>query len=269
MNVKTLEGKAKEIRRTIIKTLSEKPSGHTGGSLGMTDVFTVLYYDFLKVNPKKPHSKDRDYLVLSNGHICPVLYVVMSKKGFFPEKELSTLRKTNSRLQGHPHRTVLPGLETTSGPLGSGLSQASGMALGLKRDKKNNRVVCLTSDGEHEEGNTWEAVLFAAKYKLNNLIQIIDRNKIQIDGYTEDVMPLGSLAKKYKSFDWEVIEINGNDINEVKDALKEADKEKNKPVVIIANTTPGKGVSFMENKYEWHGRVPNEEETKKALEELK
>ncbi len=269
MKKKDLTKKCKDIRIKLLKTLNKAGSGHTAGPLGMTEVFTFLYNDFLKINPKKPKDPKRDYLILSNGHICPIQYVVMSDKGFFPEKELYTLRKLNSRLQGHPHREALPGLETTSGPLGSGLSQACGIALGLKRDNKKNKVVCLTSDGEHEEGNTWEAILFAAKYDLNNLIQIIDRNNIQIDGYTEDIMPLNSLSEKYKSFNWNVIEIDGNNIKQIEKALINADKKKTKPTVIIANTVPGKGVSFMENKYEWHGKVPNDEELKKALEELK
>lgn len=264
-----LKEKAREIRIDILKSLNKAKSGHTAGPLGMVEVFTYLYFDFLKVFPKDPLNENRDYVVLSNGHICPVLYVVLAHKGFFSKDKLKTLRKLGSSLQGHPHRSALPGIETTSGPLGSGISQAAGMALGLRLDKKKNRVVCLTSDGEHQEGNSWEAILLAAKYKLNNLIVIIDRNKIQIDGYTEDVMPLSSLKKKYESFDWYAQEINGNDFEEIKAALKSALKEKNRPCVIVANTIPGKGVSFMEKKYEWHGKVPNDDELKRALEELK
>lgn len=263
-----LELKANTIRQDIVKMLHSAGSGHPGGSLGMTDIFTALYFDYLKVNPKKPKDPKRDYLVLSNGHICPVLYATMSERGFFPKSRLATLRKLGSKLQGHPHRETLPGIETTSGPLGSGLSQASGIALGLKMDKKQNKVVCLTSDGEHDEGNTWEAVLFAHKYHLNNLINIIDRNRIQISGNTEDVLPLGSLKEKYLAFGWGVIEIDGNDMHQVMHALKIAMHERHKPLAIIAHTILGKGVHFMEGKPEWHGKTPNEEELKKALEEL-
>ncbi|MFT4260945.1 MAG: transketolase [Candidatus Woesearchaeota archaeon] len=261
--------KAKEIRSDMLKMLNKAGSGHTAGPLGMVEIFTYLYFKFLKINPKKPLDKKRDYLILSNGHICPVQYTVLAHKGFFNKAKLNTLRKLGSPLQGHPHRTALPGIETTSGPLGSGISQAAGIALGLRLDKLNNKVVCITSDGEHQEGNTWEAVLFAAKYKLNNLIVIIDRNFIQIDGNTEEVLPLGSLADKYKSFNWHVQEINGNNFKEIERALNNASKIKDKPCVIVANTTPGKGVSFMENDYKWHGKTPNDEELKKALEELK
>lgn len=261
--------KAKEIRIDMLKMLNKAGSGHTAGPLGMVEIFTYLYFKFLKINPKKPLDKKRDYLILSNGHICPVQYTVLANRGFFNKAKLNTLRKLGSPLQGHPHRTALPGIETTSGPLGSGISQAAGIALGLRLDKLNNKVVCITSDGEHQEGNTWEAVLFAAKYKLNNLIVIIDRNFIQIDGNTEEVLPLGSLADKYKSFNWHVQEINGNNFKEIERALNNASKIKDKPCVIVANTTPGKGVSFMENDYKWHGKTPNDEELKKALEELK
>jgi len=263
-----LKEKANDIRIDIIRMIHEAGSGHPGGSLGMTDIFTALYFRFLKIDVKNPSAPKRDYLILSNGHICPALYATMAHRGFFDKKELMSLRKLNSRLQGHPHRESLSGLETSSGPLGSGLSQAAGLALGLKMDKKNNHVFCLGSDGEHDEGNTWEAVLFAHKNHLDNLTYIIDRNRIQIDGRTEDVMPLGSLKEKYLSFGWGVIEIDGNDMHQIIHALSKALHERNKPLVIIANTMPGKGVSFMEGKYEWHGKAPNDEETKKALEEL-
>jgi len=267
--VSLLNLQAKKIRQNIVKMIHEAKSGHTAGSLGMTDVFTALYFSFLNVNPKKPKDPDRDYLILSNGHICPVLYATLAARGFFKEQELFTLRKFESRLQGHPHRESLPGLETTSGPLGSGLSQACGIALSLKRDKKNNKVVCLMSDGEHDEGNTWEAIMFAHKYHLDNLLVIVDRNRIQIDGNTEQIMPLGSLREKYLSFGWGVIDINGNDMQEIVNALQRATLEREKPLAIIAHTIPGKGVKFMEHDYNWHGRAPNEEETKRALELLK
>jgi transketolase len=248
--------------------LAESKSGHTAGSLGMADVFAALYFDFLKVNPENPLDDGRDFLVLSNGHICPVLYSALANKGFFDKDELFSLRKLGSRLQGHPHRSSLPGIETTSGPLGSGLSQASGMALVLLRENKLNRVVCLTSDGEHQEGNHWEAVLFASKYNLSNLIVIVDRNRIQIDGATEEIMPLKSLKEKYLAFGWGVIEINGNNMSEIVHALDKSKSFKNHPVVIIANTTPGKGVSFMENDYKWHGRAPSLDEAERALFEI-
>lgn len=267
--LKDLQKKANKIRQLIIEMLAEAGSGHPGGSLGMTDIFTAFYFHILKHDPKNPSWKDRDRLVLSNGHICPVQYATMALNGYFPIEELKTLRKINSRLQGHPHRTSLPGLETTSGPLGEGLSQAIGIALAGKMDKKSYFTYCLTSDGEHEEGNIWEAVLFAAKNKLNNLIQVIDRNYIQIDGNTENVMPLDPLKEKYESFNWNVIEIDGNDIKSFIEAIAKAKISKNKPTIIIAKTVPGKGVSFMENDYHWHGKPPNKEEAEKALVELK
>ena len=267
--LKDLKLKANHIRQLIIEILLEAGSGHPGGPLGMADIFTAFYFHILNHNPEDPAWTDRDRLVLSNGHICPVQYSTMALAGYFPIDELKTLRKLNSRLQGHPHRTSLPGLETTSGPLGEGLSQAIGMVLAAKMDKKNYRVYCLTSDGEHEEGNTWEAAMFAAKYKLNNLIQVIDRNYIQIDGTTEDVMPLDPLKEKYESFNWNAIEIDGNDIKVFIDAIEKAKKVMDKPTIIIARTVPGKGVSFMENDYRWHGKPPNKDEAQKALEELK
>ena len=266
--IKELKLKANDIRQDIIKSLVEAKSGHSAGPLGMADVFTSLFFKILKYNPKNLKWADRDYLILSNGHICPVLYATMAHAGFLPKKELMTLRKLGTRLQGHPHRTALPGLETTSGPLGSGLSQASGYAYGLRMDGKNNRVFVLTSDGEHEEGNTWEAVMFAGKNKLRNLTQIMDRNYIQIDGNTEDIMPLDPLKEKYEAFNWHVLEIDGHNFEEIIAACNHAHSIHNKPVLIIANTIPGKGVSFMENNYEWHGKPPTVEQAKVALKEL-
>lgn len=266
--LKDLKLKANKIRQLIIETLVEAGSGHPGGSLGMADIFTAFYFHILNHDPKNPSWKDRDRLVLSNGHICPVQYATMALAGYFPLDELKTLRKINSRLQGHPHRTSLPGLETTSGPLGEGISQAIGIALARNLDKKNYHVYCLTSDGEHEEGNTWEAVMFAAKNKLN-LIQVIDRNYIQIDGNTENIMPLDDLKAKYESFNWNAIEIQGNDIKIFIEAVDTAKMVMDKPTIIIAKTVPGKGVSFMENDYHWHGKPPNKEEAEKALSELR
>ena len=267
-DIHKLEEKANKIRQDIIKMLVEAGSGHSGGPLGMADIFTALYFHILNIDPTKPEWEGRDRLVLSNGHICPVLYATMAHRGFFPISELKTLRKLGTRLQGHPNRTALPGLETTSGPLGSGLSQACGMALAGKINGAKWRVYCLTSDGEHDEGNTWEAVMFAGKYKINNLVALMDRNNIQIDGFTENIMPLEPLRDKYESFGWHVIEIDGHNIEQIIDAFDEAKTIFEKPTMILAHTIPGKGVSFMENKYEWHGKPPNREEAEKALKEL-
>ena len=254
--VKELELKANTIRQDIIKMLVEAGSGHSAGPLGMADILTAMYFHILHVDPEKPMRDDRDRLVLSNGHICPVLYATLAHRGFFPVAELMTLRKLGSRLQGHPHREALPGLETTSGPLGSGLSQASGMAYVAKMDQKSWRVYCLLSDGEHQEGNTWEAVMFAGKYKLNNLTAILDRNNIQIDGYTEEIMPLESVKAKYEAFNWHVIEIDGHNMREIIDAIHQAQAIVEKPTLILAHTIPGKGVDYMEGDYKWHGNPP-------------
>lgn len=264
-----LELKANLIRQDIIEMLTEAGSGHSAGPLGMADVMTALYFHILKHNPKRPDWPERDRLVLSNGHICPVLYATMAHAGYFPLTELKTLRKLHSRLQGHPHRTSLPGLETTSGPLGSGLSQAIGMALAVKLDRKKNRVYCLTSDGEIEEGNYWEGLMFAAKNKLHNLTVIVDRNNIQIDGFTEDIMPLEPLREKFEAFNWHVLEINGHSFEAIVSAVAEAQAIFEKPTIIIAHTIPGKGVSFMENDYTWHGKPPKPEEAKEAMKELR
>ena len=267
--LRELEEIAVKTRELIIETLLEAGSGHSAGPLGMADIFTAFYFYILNHDPKNPNWEDRDRLILSNGHICPVRYVSMALSGYFPAEELKTLRKLNSRLQGHPHRTALPGVETTSGPLGEGLSQAIGIALAAKLDNKKFQVYCLTSDGEHEEGNTWEAAMFAGKNNINNLTQVIDRNNIQIDGFTENVMPLESLKAKYESFNWSVIEADGNNIRTFIDAVKEARTIFEKPTVIIAHTIPGKGVDFMEKDFHWHGKPPNKEEAKKALAELR
>ena len=266
--LKLLEGIATEIRIAVIKMLARAGSGHSAGSLGMADVFASLYFHILNHDPKNPLWEDRDRLVLSNGHICPAQYATLSIAGYFPAEELSSLRQINSRLQGHPHRGSLPGIETTSGPLGSGLSQAIGIALAGKLDSKQWRVYCLLSDGEHNEGNHWEAVMFANKMKINNLVAIVDRNYIQIDGRTEDIMPLESLRDKYISFGWYVLEVDGHNSYEIIGAVNEALVIYEKPTVIIAHTIPGKGVSFMENNYLWHGKTPNEKEEKLALEEI-
>lgn len=267
--IKFLEEQALKIRQSIIEELVEAGSGHTAGPLGMTDIFTALYFHILKHDPQNPEWEERDRLVLSNGHICPVQYATMAHRGYFPVKELQTLRKLGTRLQGHPHRTALPGLETTSGPLGSGLSQAVGMAIGFKMDLKSNQVYALLSDGEQEAGQTWEAAMLAGKLKLDNLTGIIDRNNIQIDGMTEDIMPLEPVRAKYEAFNWHVLEINGHDFNEIVNACEKARAIYEKPVMIIAHTIPGKGIPEIEFDYTWHGKPPKPEEAKRFLHELR
>lgn len=266
-----LEKKANEIRISIIEMLVEAKSGHTAGPLGMTDIFTLFYFHILKQDPKNPSWADRDRVILSNGHICPVLYATMAHAGYFPVEELKTLRKFGSRLQGHPHREYLPMLETSSGPLGSGLSQAAGMALADKINKKDKDrfIYCFMSDGELDEGNTWEAIMLAGKNKLRNLIAIIDRNNIQIEGFTEDVMPLEPLHSKWRSFNWHVIEVSGHDFRSLNEVIEEAQDIYEKPTVIIAHTIPGKGVKEFERNYKWHGKAPNKEEGEMALKELR
>lgn len=267
--IKFLEEMANTIRQDIISMLVEAGSGHSAGPLGMAEVFTALYFHILNHKPEDPNWPDRDRLVLSNGHICPVLYAALARAGYFPIEELKTLRKFGSRLQGHPHRGSLPGIENTSGPVAQGSSQAVGMALAAKMDKKRYQVYCIVGDGEQQEGQTWEAVMFAGKHKLDNLTFIMDRNNIQIDGFTEDVMPLENLKAKYEAFNWHVIEIDGHNIKQIVEACDEAKAIYEKPVMIIAHTIPGKGVDFMEWKYEWHGKPPNLEEAKEALRQLR
>lgn len=267
--IKFLEMTANQIRQDVVNMLVEAGSGHSAGPLGMADIFTALYFHILNHNPKEPNWPDRDKLVLSNGHICPVQYAALARAGYFHIEELKTLRKLGTRLQGHPHRGALPGVETTSGPLGSGLSQATGMALAARLDNKKNRIYCLMSDGEQDCGNTWEAAMFIGKNRLNNITAIIDRNNIQIDGFTEDVMPLESLKEKYEAFRWHVLEIDGHNIEQIVDACNEARAIYEKPTIIIAHTIPGKGVSFMEKDYLWHGIPPNKDQAKKALAELR
>lgn len=269
MTIKQLELKANEIRASIIEMLLEAGSGHSAGPMGMADVLTALYFEILNIKPEKPDWAERDRLVLSCGHLAPLLYATLAHRGYFPEKELLTLRKLDSRLEGHPHRLALPGVETSSGPLGQGLSQAIGMALAAKLDDKKWRVYAILSDGEHDEGQTWEAIMLANKYELNNLTVIVDRNNIQIDGFTETVMPLGSLADKYRAFGWYVLEVDGNSIDEILAALRHAKAVFEKPTVIIAHTVPGRGVDFMESDYHWHGQPPNTKQGHEALRELR
>lgn len=280
MSITELEKKANEIRIDIIKMLEKAGSGHSAGPLGLTDIFAALYFDVLKHNPKKPDWPERDILILSNGHCAPVLYATLAHSGYFSKKELSTLRQFGSRLQGHPERLRLAGVETTSGPLGEGLGQAAGMALAMKIDGQSHRwVYCITGDGELDEGNIWESAMLIAKYKLNNLIAIVDRNNIQIDGTTEFVMPLEDLKAKWSAFGWHVIEIDGHNIEAFIDATAMAKAIVEKPVVIIAHTIPGKGVDFMEYDYHWHGMPvgvqdvsgapPKNQQAKIALAELR
>jgi transketolase len=279
--IQHIEQKANAIRISIIEMLARAKSGHSGGPLGMTDVFATLYFHALKHNPTNPYMSERDRVVLSNGHICPVLYATMAHAGYFPLETLMTLRQFGSVLQGHPHREFLPSLETSSGPLGSGLSQAVGMAISDKRDYGSaypRYIYCLLSDGEHNEGQTWEAILLAPREKLGNLIAIVDRNYIQIDGNTEDIMPLDPFDDKYRAFNWHVQHVDGHNIEAIAEAVENAKKETEKPSVIIARTIPGKGVSYMEGRYEWHGTPPGlsnisgapekERQVEVALEEL-
>ncbi|MDA1334544.1 MAG: transketolase [bacterium] len=256
--VKTLEEKANDIRISLIESLIEAKSGHSAGPLGMADIFTAFYFHILKHDPKKPDWPERDRLILSNGHICPVLYATMAHSGYFPVEELKTLRKFGSRLQGHPHREKLPGLETSSGPLGSGLSQAVGMALADRMDKKekSNFFYCFMGDGELNAGQVWEAMMLAGKERLWNLISVIDRNNIQIDGFTEDIMPLEPLREKFESFGWHVLDIDGHNFEAIVDAVEQGKAIYEKPTMIIAHTIPGKGIDFMERRFEWHGNPP-------------
>ena len=264
-----LEKMAKSIRETIIQMLVAAGSGHTAGSLGMADIFTAFYFHILAHDPKRPDWEDRDRLILSNGHICPVLYATMAHAGYFLVAECLTLRKFGSRLQGHPERSLLPGIETTSGPLGEGLSQAAGMAYAFRMDGKKQRVYCVMSDGEQEEGSTWEAAMFIGKNRLAGLTAIMDRNNIQIDGTTEQVMPLEPIADKYRAFNWNVIEVDGNNISEFIQAIDEAKTMEEKPTIIIARTVPGKGVPEIENNYIWHGKAPTTEEGGRFLKEIR
>ncbi|HUA13433.1 MAG TPA: transketolase [Candidatus Sulfotelmatobacter sp.] len=268
--VESLELIANGIREDIITMLEHAGSGHSAGPLGLADIFTALYFEVLNHDPDNPAWEERDILIQSNGHCVPVRYATMARAGYFDRKELMTLRKLGSRLQGHPERLRLPGLETTSGPLGSGLSQANGMALALRMDKnKSRRIYVVMGDGEQDEGNVWEAAMLAGKYKLNQVTAITDRNNIQIDGPTEEVMPLEDLKAKWQAFGWHVEEVDGNNIEAVIDTLHMAKAIEEKPVMIIAHTIPGKGVDFMENDFNWHGIPPNHEQAVKALHELR
>lgn len=268
-DIRDVELRAEAIRETIIEMLVAAGSGHTAGPMGMADIFAAFYFRILRHDPKHPEWEERDRLILSNGHIVPVRYAAMAHAGYFPIEECLTLRKFGSRLQGHPEREKLPGVETTSGPLGSGLGQAAGIAYGARMDGKKFQTYCLMSDGEQDTGNIWESVMFAGATKLSNLTGVIDRNNIQINGMTEEVMPLEGLRAKYEAFNWHVIEIDGHNIREIVDAVEQAKAIHEKPTLILAHTIPGKGIKDIEFDYTWHGKPPKKEEAEKFLAELR
>jgi transketolase len=263
-----LQKTANELRIDVLKMLGKAQSGHPASALGTAEIFTVLYWEVLNIDPKNPKDSQRDKFILSNGHICPILYATLAKKGFFPSEELNSLRKIDSLLQGHPEIKI-PGVETTAGSLGQGLSIALGMALSDRMDNKSARTYVMTSDGELNEGQTWEAAMLASKYNVDNLTWIVDRNNIQISGYTHEVLPLEDLRGKLESFNWYVIEIDGHNIMEIKSSLQMAKNISGRPTVIIAHTIPGKGVDFMEKNPEWHGKAPDKEQTKEAVHQIR
>ncbi len=266
-----LKDMSRQIRRDVIKMLMISKSGHSGGPLGLAEVFASFYFNILNIDPQNPKWEDRDYFFLSAGHLCPAWYATLARRGYFPLSELTTLRKINTRLQGHPapaHTHGVPGIEIASGALGQGLSVAVGCALGVRLDKKTNRVYVLLGDGELDEGQIWEAAMTAGHHKVDNLIAIVDRNDCQIDGRTMNVMNLEPLVEKWKAFNWHVLECNGNDVNEFVGTVKLAQELRGKPTVIITRTFMGNGVSFMHDDYKWHGVPPNEEQGKRALSEL-
>ena len=267
-NIEELENMAKKVRRGIIEEVYEAQSGHPGGALSVADILTVLYFNILNIDEKNPSWEERDRLVLSKGHCSPALYSCLANRGFFEEEKLKDFRKINKKLQGHPDMKKIPGVDMTTGSLGQGLSAANGMAIAAKLDKKDYRVYCILGDGEIEEGQVWEAAMAAAHYKLDNLCVIVDNNNLQIDGKIEDVINPYSIEEKFKSFGFQIININGNDIDEIIKALEVAQNVKEKPTCIIAKTIKGKGISFMENKVEWHGKAPNKEQYEQAIKEL-
>ncbi|MBD3398172.1 transketolase [Candidatus Micrarchaeota archaeon] len=263
-DLKKLKLIANSIRKDVIEMLEEAKSGHSAGSIGLADIFTALYFNVLYHDPKDPEWGERDRLVLSNGHVCPVMYAALAEAGYFPKEELMTLRKLGSRLQGHPHRGSLPGIENSSGPLGQGFSIAVGMAIAAKRERKRWRVYTIVSDGEQQEGQVWEAAMLAYKFRLGNLTAIMDRNNIQIDGFTEEVNPLEPIVAKYRAFGWHVIEVDGHNIKKIIDACEESKAIYERPTMIIAHTIPGKGIPFMEFLTEWHGKPPTKEQAAEA-----
>lgn len=269
LSTEELKNKAKEIRRDIIQMIYDANSGHPGGSLSIADMIAALYFNVLNHDPARPDWEDRDRFILSKGHACPAMYSAMAKTGYFPHEELKTLRKIDSRIQGHPEVRKLPGVEASTGSLGQGLSIGAGLALGAKMQGKNYRSFVMTGDGELDEGQVWEAALFCGNKKIDNLVAIVDSNKQQLDGWIADIAPLEPLDDKWKSFGWEVIEIDGHDMDQILAAFQKAETIKGKPTVIIANTIKGKGVSFMENNLDFHGAAPTKEQYEKAMEELK
>ena len=269
MEISEMKEKAGKIRSDIVRMLGEAGSGHPGGSLSVTDLLVMLYFKHLKHDPGKPDWEDRDRVVLSKGHVCPGLYATLAEAGYFPVEELMTLRKLGSRLQGHPAKDKnLPGIEVSTGSLGQGLSIGVGMAFGMRLDKKSNRIYVIMGDGEQNEGSVWEAAMAAAHHKLANLTAIIDCNKLQIDGRTEDVMDILDIGEKYRAFGWDTIEIDGHNYEEIDKAFTKARSAENKPAAIIAHTVKGKGVSFMENVASWHGKAPKPDQVEKALEDI-
>ena len=268
MEVKELEEKARIIRKDIIEQVYLAGSGHPGGSLSIADIIAVLYFDELNINPKNPTWEDRDRMILSKGHCAPALYAALSERGYFPKENLKSFRKIESNLQGHPNMNEIPGVDMSTGSLGQGFSIANGIAISAKMDKKDYRVYTILGDGEIEEGQIWEAAMAANKYKLDNLCVIIDNNNLQIDGTIEEVMSSYPIDKKFESFGFNVINIDGNNMEQIKLAFSKAEQTKGKPTCIVANTIKGKGVSFMENKVEWHGKAPNEEQYNQAIQEL-
>jgi transketolase len=269
--VEELNEMARQIRRDIINMLLISKTGHSGGPLGTADIFAALYFNLLNVDNENPYADDRDYVYLSIGHIAPVWYATLARRGYIPLEELKTLRKVNGRLQGHPAPLKthgIPGVEIASGSLGQGLSIAVGTALGLRLDNKPNKVICINGDGELQEGQLWEAIMTAAHHKTDNLIMIVDKNDCQIDNRVQNVMNLDPMADKFRAFNWEVMEMDGHDMQNILDTVNKAKQSKGKPVVIIATTKMGRGVSFMEDDYRWHGMPPNEEQGKIALTEL-
>ena len=267
-NVEALRKIAKDIRISIIETVYNAKSGHPGGSLSCADILTVLYFNQMNINPEKPNAEGRDRFVLSKGHCSPALYSVLARKGYFDKEELKTFRKIGSNLQGHPDMNKVPGVDMTTGSLGQGLSSAVGMALASKMDSAGCRVYCLIGDGEIDEGQIWEAAMTASKQKLDNLCVILDNNGLQLETNIDEILDPTSLHDKFSSFGFNVIECDGHNINNLIDAFDSAKQKKGMPSVIIARTIKGKGVSFMENQIEWHGKAPSEEEYNKALEEL-
>lgn len=267
-NIEELKNIAKNIRKGIIEAVYSGQSGHPGGSLSIADIITVLYFNEMDVNPENPKEENRDRLVLSKGHCAPALYSTLANKGFFEIEELKTLRNIESRLQGHPDMKKIPGVDMTTGSLGQGLSAANGMAIAGKLDNKDYRVYCILGDGEIEEGQIWEAAMASNKYKLDNLCVIVDNNNLQIDGTIEEVMSSYPIDEKFKSFGFQIINIDGHDIEEILKAFEVARNVKGKPTCIIAKTVKGKGVSFMENQAGWHGKAPNEEQYKQAINEI-